>query len=93
MKWIKNRALLHGIALWIPLVITSTATCAQGNTAPSAHGTSIPQRMSDSDSAAGVDLLQSAQQVTTNKSGNNAQRYAWVPMLLGDMLYHLKDSR
>ena len=49
--------------------------------------------MSDSDSAAGTDLLQSAQQMTTDKSGNNAQHYAWVPMLLGGMLYHLKDSR
>lgn len=61
MKWIKNRALLHGIALWIPLVITSAATYAQDNTAPSANGTSTPKRMSDADWAAGMDLLQSAQ--------------------------------
>jgi len=52
MKWMKNRALLNGIALWIPLVITSAAACAQDNTAPSANGTSIPKRMSDADWAA-----------------------------------------
>ncbi|HUA81617.1 MAG TPA: hypothetical protein VL997_14660 [Dyella sp.] len=38
-----------------------------------------------------ITLLPSARQMTTDKSSGHALRYAWVPMLLGDMEYHLKD--
>ena len=41
----------------------------------------------------GMNLLQSAQQMTLDKSSNNAPRYAWVPVTLGDNLYHLKDPK
>lgn len=41
----------------------------------------------------GMKLLQSVQQMTVDKSTDNALRYAWVPMLHGDMLYRLKDLR
>lgn len=42
----------------------------------------------------GTNLLHAAQQMTVDSASDNAPRYAWVPMLLSDMRYHLnKDAR
>jgi len=40
----------------------------------------------------GTDLLHSAEQMTVGTSSDNAARYAWVPMLLSDMRYHLNQN-
>ena len=87
MKWMKHRALRYGIALWIPLAVTSTTAYARDDAPPTAHGTPIQKRMSDADWAALFDRHTPLVDRQRTLAGIEQSPH------LGDTLYHLKDSR